>query len=202
MEPFPQPLVSIAAPVIRDNIDTDIIIPSREIRSTGKTGLKAGLFAPWRYIDVDKRMENNDFILNHAEFAEARILLSGANLGCGSSREHAVWALAEWGIACIIAESFSPIFRANCTRNGILPIVLDAAAIQQLAGRQVTVDLANQEIVIEEAKLVFSIDEEEKQMLSQGLDQIDLTQRFDQQIGEWTEVDKRLRPWVYIKAVR
>ena len=202
MQPFPQPLTSIAAPIIRDNIDTDIIIPSREIRSTGKTGLMEGLFAPWRYSDVEERIENPDFSLNQEVYAGAQVLVSGANFGCGSSREHAVWALAEWGIKCVIAESFSPIFRANCTRNGILPIVLDATAIRQLSGQQVTVDLASEEVLSEGERLAFSIDEEEKQMLSLGLDQIDLTHRLSSQITDWTEADKRLRPWVYIEAVR
>lgn len=202
MDPFPQRLNSIAAPLIRDNIDTDIIIPSREIRSTGKTGLKAGLFAPWRYTDVDKRIENSEFALNQAEFAKTKILLSGANFGCGSSREHAVWALAEWGIKCVIAQSFSPIFRANCTRNGVLPITLSAAAIQRLSGHKVEVDLARQEVLHDGARLAFSIDEEEKQMLSLGLDQIDLTNRMSSQINDWTLTDKGLRPWVYIEAIR
>lgn len=202
MEPFPQPLTSIAAPLIQDNIDTDIIIPSREIRSTGKTGLREGLFAPWRYSDVDKRIEDPGFVLNQPMYAEAQVLVSGVNFGCGSSREHAVWALAEWGIKCVIAQSFSPIFRANCTRNGILPIILPAAAIQQFTGQRVEVDLERQEILSDGTTLVFSIDDEEKQMLSLGLDQIDLTNRLSSQINDWTEADRHLRPWVYVEAIR
>ena len=118
MTPF-TPLTSIAAPLIRDNIDTDTIIPSREMKTTGKTGLADGLFAPWRYLDATTRTPNPDFVLNDPDYAEAQILLGGANFGCGSSREHAVWALAEYGIRCVIAESFAPIFRNNCIRNGL-----------------------------------------------------------------------------------
>ena len=97
MTPFTS-LTAMVAPLIRDNIDTDIIIPSREMRSTGKTGLADGLFAPWRYYDAKTRNENPDFVLNQPEYRDAKILASGANFGCGSSREHAVWALAEYGI--------------------------------------------------------------------------------------------------------
>ena len=123
MTPFTT-LTSVVVPLIRDNIDTDIIIPSREMTSTGKTGLKDGLFAPWRYTNAVTRTPNPDFAMNRPEFTGARILASGANFGCGSSREHAVWALAEYGVACVVAESFAPIFYTNCIRNGIAPITL------------------------------------------------------------------------------
>ena len=124
MSPFPQPLVSRAAPLLLDNVDTDTIIPSREMRSTGRTGLADGLFAPWRYGDADAREENPDFVLNRPPYRDARILAAGANFGCGSSREHAVWALAEWGVRAVLAESFAPIFAGNCVRNGVLPAAL------------------------------------------------------------------------------
>ena len=117
MSAFPQPFTALAAPLIRDNVDTDTIIPSREMRTTGRDGLAEGLFAPWRYTDADARRKDHDFVLNQPAHHEAALLLGGANFGCGSSREHAVWALAEWGIRAIIAESFAPIFRGNCVRN-------------------------------------------------------------------------------------
>ncbi len=195
MSPFPQPLVSRAAPLIVDNVDTDIIIPSREIRSTGRTGLADGLFAPWRYTDADARIENPDFTLNRPEFRSARILLGGANFGCGSSREHAVWALAEWGIRCVVAEGFAPIFHGNCVRNGVLPVILPRPAIEALSGREITVDLAAATIDGQ----AFAIDPEAKQMLREGLDAIDLTLTQGAAIDAWTAADRAARPWVYLE---
>ncbi|MEY2884302.1 MAG: hypothetical protein RL490_2026, partial [Pseudomonadota bacterium] len=139
-------LTSVAAPLIEDNIDTDIIIPSREMKTTGKTGLKDGLFAGRRY--AEGRVENPDFVLNRAGFRDAAILLAGDNFGCGSSREHAVWALAEYGLRCVIAPSFSPIFAGNAVRGGVLPLVLPAAEIAALAAvaGPLTVDLPAQTV--------------------------------------------------------
>ena len=193
MTPF-TPLTSIAAPLIRDNIDTDAIIPSREMKSTGKTGLADGLFAPWRYLDAAARTPNPKFVLNDPDYAEAQILLGGANFGCGSSREHAVWALAEYGIACVIAESFAPIFRNNCVRNGLLPVVLDKAVIAALCGQEVTVDLTAQRVDGHH----FDIDSEAKTMLLEGLDVIDLTLKHSEMITAWQVADHIKRPWVYL----
>lgn len=194
MTPFTT-LTSIAAPLIVDNVDTDTIIPSREMRSTGKTGLAAGLFAPWRYTDVDARVPDPDFMLNRPEFSGAQILLGGQNFGCGSSREHAVWALAEWGFRCIVAPSFAPIFRNNCLRNGLLPVVLDAAAIAALAGRMVTIDLPAQTI----GGHRFAIEAEAKAMLIEGLDAIDLTLQHRETIAAWQAADRARRPWIYLE---
>lgn len=193
MTPFTT-LTSVAAPLLIDNVDTDTIIPSREIRTTGKTGLADGLFAPWRYADALARVPNPEFVLNRAEFAGARILLSGSNFGCGSSREHAVWALAEFGIRCVVAESFAPIFRNNCIRNGVLPIVLGKDAIHSLAGRIVTVDLASRTI----GAHPFSIDPEAAAMLLEGLDAIDLTLKHEVEIAAWQRNDRKVRPWIYL----
>ncbi len=193
MIPFPRPLVSRAAPLLADNVDTDTIIPSREMRSTGRTGLSDGLFAPWRYVDADSRTENPDFVLNRPEFRDAQILLGGANFGCGSSREHAVWALAEWGIRCIVAESLAPIFRGNCIRNGILPVLQPRAVLKELAGRRITVDLEACEV----GGHRFAIDSEARQMLLEGLDAIDLTLTQREDIAAWTAADRSARPWVY-----
>lgn len=194
MTPFVT-LRSVAAPLLRDNIDTDTIIPSREMRSTGKTGLKDGLFAPWRYRDAAARTPDPAFVLNQPAYADARILATGANFGCGSSREHAVWALAEYGIGCIIAESFAPIFLNNCVRNGLLPVVLPKAAIAALAGRTVMVDLAAQTV----DDHAFAIDREAKAMLLEGLDAIDLTLKHRDAIAAWQAADRHRRPWVYLE---
>ena len=198
MTPFTT-LTSLAVPLLRDNVDTDAIIPSREMKSTGRTGLAAGLFAPWRYTDVAARTPDPDFPLNRPEAQGAQILLGGANFGCGSSREHAVWALAEWGIRCVIAESFAPIFRANCLRNGLLPVALPRAAIDQLAWRDVTVDLAAQTVCRGQLCHDFAIDPEPKDMLLHGLDAIDLTLKSLPAIEAWTAQDRQAHPWVYLE---
>jgi 3-isopropylmalate/(R)-2-methylmalate dehydratase small subunit len=198
MTPFTT-LTSIAAPLLRDNIDTDAIIPSREMRSTGRTGLADGLFAPWRYSNADQRIADPEFALNRPEAAGARVLLGGANFGCGSSREHAVWALKEYGIDCIIAPSFAPIFRANCIRNGLLPVELPGDAIEAMAWQQVTVDLAAQQAMLAGKAHPFAIDEEAKAMLLEGLDAIDLTLKSSDAIAAWTAADRTARPWVYLE---
>ncbi len=194
---MPEPLVrlaAIAAPLLVDNIDTDIIIPSREMKTTGKTGLADGLFANWRY-QPGTRDPNPDFILNKPEFASARILLTGANVGCGSSREHAAWALAEWGIRAIVAPSFNPIFFGNCVRNGIAPVQLPAATIAALEN-PVTLDL--------EAMTVnghaFTLPAEARQMLLEGLDPIALTLKHAETIAAWQAADRQARPWAWIAA--
>lgn len=199
MTPFPAPLTSPAAPLLQDNIDTDTIIPSREMRSTGRTGLADGLFAPWRYSDADKRAENPHFVLNQSPFRRAAILLGGANFGCGSSREHAVWALHEWGIRAVLAESLAPIFAGNCLRNGILAAALPRPVLEELAGREVTIDLAAQTITGGERPRSFAIDAEAKEMLARGLDAIDLTLQQVDAIAAWTQADRQERPWVYLE---
>lgn len=192
-------LTSIAAPLLRDNVDTDAIIPSREMRSTGRTGLADGLFAPWRYRDVDARAPDPEFVLNRGQFAAAQILLGGANFGCGSSREHAVWALAEWGIRCVIAEDFAPIFRNNCIRNGVLPIELPHGEVASLSGRTITVDLPAQIIRDGVRTLAFGIDAEAKAMLVGGFDAIDLTLNQRPAYEAWLATDRVVRPWVYLE---
>jgi 3-isopropylmalate/(R)-2-methylmalate dehydratase small subunit len=195
MTPFTT-LTSVAAPLIVDNIDTDMIIPSREMKSTGKTGLADGLFAPWRYADADARVNDPKFVLNQRDFVGTRLLLSGRNFGCGSSREHAVWALKEFGIDCIIAVSFAPIFYNNCIRNGLLPVVLDEVAIRGMIGQIVTVDLAAQTVNGHH----FDIGAEEKTMLLEGLDAIDLTFKHREAIAAWQAQDKAKQPWIYLSS--
>ena len=191
MTPFTT-LISVVAPLIRDNIDTDAIIPSQEMTSTGRTGLADGLFAPWRY--GAGRTPEPGFVLNQPEFASAQILASGANFGCGSSREHAVWALVESGIRAVIAESFAPIFLNNCIRNGMLPIVLPKDAIAEIAGREVMIDLPAQTV----AGQWFDIDAEAKAMLVEGLDAIDLTLKHADAIASFQLRDRAARPGVYL----
>lgn len=198
MTAFPSPLTARVAPILVDNVDTDTIIPSREMRSTGRDGLADGMFAPWRYSDVDARVENPDFALNQPEFRGTQIIAGGANFGCGSSREHAVWALAEYGIKAVIAESFAPIFQGNCVRNFLLPIALPRDVIEALAGDEVTVDLAAQTLSHRGTAHTFTIDPEAKQMLAEGLDAIDLTLTQTPAIQDWIEADSALRPWVYL----
>ena len=189
MTPFTT-LTARVAHLPRDNVDTDAIIPSREMTSTGRTGLADGLFAPWRYLEG--RTPDPAFALN--AIPEARILASGANFGCGSSREHAVWALAEWGIRAVIAESFAPIFRNNCICNGVLPVVLAKDVIAGLGGREVTVDLPAQTV----AGHGFDMDAEAKAMLVEGLDAIDLTWKHASAISAFHACDRAARPWVYL----
>ena len=198
-EPFTT-LTAIAAPLLRDNVDTDAIIPSREMKSTGKTGLAGGLFAGWRYLDAE-RTPNPDFVLNQPAHRDARIIASGVNFGCGSSREHAVWALAEYGVRCIIAESFAPIFHGNCIRNGIVPVVLDREAVAALAGREVQVDLSEQTVRCGDQCWTYAIDGEAKAMLLEGLDAIDLTLKHREAITAFHARDREQRPWVYLEQV-
>jgi 3-isopropylmalate/(R)-2-methylmalate dehydratase small subunit len=186
-------VTSAAIPLVRDNIDTDIIIPSREMKGTGKTGFAAGLFANWRYLDADARTEDPGFVLNQPAWRGAQILKTGANFGCGSSREHAAWALHEWGIRAILAPSFNPIFFGNCVRNGIIPVVLPADDIAVLAD-PVTVDLQAMRV----NDRPFSLDEEARQMLIHGLDLVALTLREATAIAAWQARDREARPWAWL----
>lgn len=199
----PVPLVEgAAAPLIRDNIDTDQIIPSREIKGVGKTGLADGLFAGWRY--ARGREPDPAFVLNDLEYAHAPILLAGANMGCGSSREHAVWALHEYGVRAVIAPSFAPIFRGNCIRNGVIPVELDGEQIAILAqAGAARVDLREQTVTPAGANWAFrfDIDPEAKAMLTEGLDAIDLTFKHRAEIERFHAADRDRRPWIYLEAL-
>lgn len=188
MTPF-KTHTGIAAPLLRDNIDTDQIIPSREMKSVTKTGLSDGLFAGQRYISG--REINPEFILNQEFFRDASILLSGKNFGCGSSREHAVWALKEFGFRAIIAESFGEIFYNNCVRNGILCVQLEADIIATL-GDTVSINLPEQSV----ESVYFDIPAGDKKMLVNGLDAIDLTLEHKAAIDSWFSKDRALRPWL------
>jgi 3-isopropylmalate/(R)-2-methylmalate dehydratase small subunit len=200
-------LTGVAAPLLRANVDTDAIIPSREMKSVSKQGLAEGLFAGWRYTTVGGREPAPGFVLNQPAYAGASVLLTGDNFGCGSSREHAVWALAEYGIRAVVAPSFAPIFHGNCVRNGILPVRLDAASIAQLAAavapdpqhRTLTVDLQQQRITAPDGlEFPFRIAPEEREMLLEGLDAIDLTLKHGEAIAAFRDRDRERRPWIYL----
>jgi len=206
MEPFEQH-TGIAAPLIQLNIDTDAIIPSREIKSVSKKGLEDGLFAEWRYLSLKTRKENPEFILNQEPYRRASLLLAGENFGCGSSREHAAWALSQWGIRVIVAPSFGSIFYNNCIQNGILPVVLEPEKIKELqtfvelnpAVNQLTVDL--RATIISAGSNIcypFAIEPGDQQNLLQGLDAIGSTLKMMSSIEAFEENDIHRRPWVYL----
>lgn len=199
----------VCAPILIDNVDTDQIIPSREMKRVSKLGLGDGLFAGWRYVydDAKKAGLREDFVLNQPEYKGASIILSGKNFGCGSSREHAVWALRDFGIKVIIAESFGRIFRNNCARNGLLAIELAGDGIEVLHNEtapapqthKLTVDLSKCRIKVPSgAAIRFSIDEADRNMLLEGLDYIDFTLRYADDIDAFVERDRGARPWAYL----
>lgn len=205
MEAF-KSLTAVAAPIVRANVDTDIIIPSREMKSVSKTGLSAGLFAGWRYVAIGSREPNPEFVLNRPEYAAARIVLGGENFGCGSSREHAVWALHEYGFRSVIAPSFSPIFFGNCVRNGIVPVRLPLPIVQSIATwverdpavNLVTVDLECSVVRAAGQSHAFELDPESRDMLLEGLDAIALTLKQRAAIEEFWRRDRLARPWIYL----
>lgn len=203
MKPFTT-LTSAAVPLMRDNVDTDAIIPSREMRTVSKRGLAAGLFAGWRYENAATRTPDPAFVLNDPAYAGARILVSGENFGCGSSREHAVWALAEYGFRAIVARSFNPIFRGNCINNGVAPVVLEGALMARLVAdleetrdTTLTIDLVGQTVTSSRAAYAFDIDEESRQALIAGADPIDSTLELAATIEAFIETDRKRRPWAY-----
>jgi 3-isopropylmalate/(R)-2-methylmalate dehydratase small subunit len=198
MTPFVR-LTSLAVPLLRDNIDTDAIIPSREMKTVAKTGLADGLFAGWRYTAIGGREPDPGFVLNDPALAGAQILIGGRNFGCGSSREHAVWALAEYGFRAIIAASFNPIFRGNCVRNGVVPIEIDGASIAEATG-PVTVDLPAQIVSRDGKTWTFAIEDEARTMLLEGLDPIALTLKSAEDIARFIARDREARDWAYLNG--
>ena len=201
-------LTAVAAPLLRANIDTDAIIPSREMKTVSKTGLADGLFAGWRYTEIGGRDPEPSFVLNQLAYANAKVLLGGENFGCGSSREHAVWALHEYGIRSILAPSFAPIFYNNCVRNGIVPVPLEGDIVRALAAQvardpqsnPIVVDLAAQRVVAPDGtQYPFQIGREARDMLLEGLDAIDLTLKSAAAIAAFQRRDRDLRPWIYLE---
>lgn len=195
-------LTSIAAPLPIDNIDTDMIIPKQFLRTIKRTGLGVHAFDEMRY--DDKGNENPDFILNKAPYRNANILVAGENFGCGSSREHAPWALNDMGIQCIIAPSYADIFYNNCFKNGMLPIILPQDDVNKLIQRAesfpestMTVDLDRQTVTAGNMTLSFEIDPFRKHCLLNGLDDIGLTLENEADITDFEERDKQNRDWAY-----
>ena len=209
MTPFTQHR-GVALPLLRDNIDTDAIIPSREMRTVSRSGLAAGLFAPWRYLDPDARTPNPEFALNQPEYNGASILLAGDNFGCGSSREHAVWALMESGFRAVIAPSFATIFCNNALCNGLLTLALEQEGLDELVAwvsadplaHTINLDLeaCTIESDPEKDKKVFSVDPTARDMLLQGLDEIGLTEQSMDLVSRFEEQDQIRRPWVYLPS--
>jgi 3-isopropylmalate/(R)-2-methylmalate dehydratase small subunit len=176
------------------------------MKSVSKRGLAEGLFAGWRYTTVGGREPNPSFVLNQPRYAGARILLGGDNFGCGSSREHAVWALHEYGIRAVIAPSFAPIFFGNCVRNGVVPIRLAAKDIAIIAewidvdpqARLLKVNVAQLSVEADgSARWPFELDIESRDMLLEGLDAIDLTLKNKLEIDTYLARDSVSRPWIY-----
>ena len=196
--------------MLRANVDTDAIIPSREMRHVSRSGLADGLFANWRYLDPEERVPDPAFILNRPDLEGASILLGGPNFGCGSSREHAVWALDEFGIRVIVAPDFSPIFRKNCVANGLLPACAPLGAIGKLAAwtdqdpqsNRLTVDLNACRIVGPGAPVPFEIPRASRTRLLRGLDDIALTRTRSAEIGAFERARFDAQPWVRLSAVR
>ena len=200
MRPF-HSLSAIAAPLPRDNVDTDAIFPGRFIQRMD-IDFGRSLFAAWRF-DADEA-EQPDFVLNRPPFRQAEILVAGWNFGCGSSREHAVWALAAWGIRCVIAKSFGDIFFGNCVNNGLLAVALPEPAVEDLmrwlataAEPRLQVDLPAQTVGGPAGPICFDITPERKHRLLQGLDEIDLTLERAGDIARFSATHGRNRPWVF-----
>jgi 3-isopropylmalate/(R)-2-methylmalate dehydratase small subunit len=197
----------VAAPLLQANIDTDAIIPSREMKAVSKLGLGEGLFAGWRYIASGNREPNPDFVLNRPEYRGCSILLGGENFGCGSSREHAVWALKEYGIRVIIAASFGNIFFGNCINNGLLPVQLSLLDIEALA-HHVQTDPQQHTVILDLERLIlsagehlrynFQLENGPRQMLLRGLDPIDQTLQLQDRIVGFESKDRQRRPWAYL----
>ena len=195
-------LTGVAAPMPMINIDTDKIIPKQHLKTIARTGLGKALFDEMRYRNDGS--ENPDFVLNKPAYRKAKILVAGENFGCGSSREHAPWALLDFGITCVIASSFADIFYNNCFKNGILPIKLPQADVDKLmddaergANAIVTVDLERQEITGPDGGMVkFDIDPFRKHCLLNGLDDIGLTLQKETAIGEYETKRKLAQPWL------
>lgn len=204
MEKF-NTLNSIAAPLDRANVDTDAIIPKQFLKSIKRSGFGPNLFDEWRYLDHGEvgmdnstRPLNTEFVLNNPKYAGAQILLARENFGCGSSREHAPWALEDFGFKAIIAPSFADIFYNNCFKNGILPIVLSNDILDELFAYddEITIDLAQQSVSTTENTYSFEVDGERKRRLLNGLDDIGLTLQYEDDIRSFESRYFKQHPWL------
>ena len=192
-------LKSIPAYLPIVNIDTDMIIPKQFLKTIKRTGLGRNLFYEMRYDENGKTV--NDFVLNKSPFDSSKILIAGDNFGCGSSREHAPWALLDFGITCVISTSYADIFYNNCFKNGILPIKLDQSNVDILMKQaedkhEISVDLENQIIIYNEKKINFEIDGFRRKCLIDGLDDIGLTLQKNKKIDIHEEKIHNIQPWI------
>ena len=196
-------LTGIVAPLDRVNVDTDQIIPKQYLKTIKRTGLREGLFSDWRYASDGNPQDG--FVLNQPRYTGASILLARANFGCGSSREHAPWALLDYGFRCVIAPSFADIFFNNCFKNGMLPVVLTHAEVDQLftevelqPGYQLSVDLAAQTVTTPDGmSFHFDVDPFRKDCLLNGLDEIGLTLQNEADITAYEQRRKNETPWLF-----
>jgi 3-isopropylmalate/(R)-2-methylmalate dehydratase small subunit len=198
-------LSSIATPLDRANIDTDAIIPKQFLKYIKKIGIGPNLFDEWRYLDHgepgmdnSKRPINPDFVLNNPKYSKAQILLTRRNFGCGSSREHAPWALEDFGFRAIIAPSFADIFYNNCFKNGILPVVLSSEIVDGLFEYtgNIVIDLHDQSVTTDTHSFEFNVDPERKRRLINGLDDIGLTLQYEDQIRLFEKEHFKKHPWL------
>ncbi|MEY5097921.1 MAG: hypothetical protein RJA36_640 [Pseudomonadota bacterium] len=204
-------LKGVVAPMDRENVDTDAIIPKQFLKSIRKTGFGPNLFDEWRYLDPgypgqdpDSRQPNPDFVLNQPRYADASILLARRNFGCGSSREHAPWAIDQYGFRALIAPSFADIFFNNCFKNGLLPIVLPEAVVAQLfdevaatPGYELTIDLERQVVAKPDgSEIAFDVQPFRKYCLLNGLDDIGLTLRHKDKIKSYEAARLAAKPWL------
>jgi 3-isopropylmalate/(R)-2-methylmalate dehydratase small subunit len=209
-------LKGLVAPMDRANVDTDAIIPKQFLKSIRKTGFGPNLFDAWRYLDPGEpgqdpasRKPNPDFVLNQPRYQGASVLLARKNFGCGSSREHAPWAIDQYGFRCVIAPSFADIFFNNCFKNGLLPIVLPEAVVAQLfdevlafPGYQLTIDLERQVVVRPQGEEIpFEVQAFRKYCLLNGLDDIGLTLRHAEKIKAFEAERLATKPWLAHTAV-
>ena len=193
-------LKSIPAYLPIVNIDTDMIIPKQFLKTIKRTGLGKNLFFEMRYDDKGKQI--NDFILNQNPFNNSKILIAGKNFGCGSSREHAPWALLDFGITCVISSSFADIFYSNCFKNGILPIILDEEKIKELSEyanrkEEISIDLNEEKIMYGNSKINFKVDSFKKKCLLEGLDDIALSLKKSHKIENFEEDLKIKKSWIF-----
>lgn len=181
---------TVVTPLDKVNVDTDQIVPKQFLKLVQKSGFGKFLFYNWRYDDQEQT--KSDFILNNPLYKNSKILVAGDNFGCGSSREHAVWALQDYGFSVIIAPSFADIFYSNCFKNGILPIILDEKTVEKLQKESgdVEVDLENQMIATSSEKISFDIDSHKKKILLEGLDDIAQTFLYEKKISEFEKQSK------------
>ena len=199
MEKFAN-LKSIPSYLSLQNIDTDMIIPKQFLKTIKRTGLGKSLFYEMRYDENGKEIKS--FILNNKPYSKSKILISGKNFGCGSSREHAPWALLDFGIKCVISSSFADIFYNNCFKNGILPIALNEDEIKEISEysnrkEEISVNLPDQKIIFGNKEIVFEIDKFKKKCLMEGLDDIALSLEKIDDIVLFEKKMKSKKPWIF-----